>query len=107
MTETASAAARAAGNYVYRALSASDDIARGAQSACTRSRELTNQPRRGRARQRAGERAGERISATKDAAVAVERYGKHGVVRIDLGKVGSRVEGVEDVSRAAIGLKQT
>lgn len=90
--KTAVSAARSGGgggDYVYRGLSASDDIARGLQA---RAPGAGNSP----IGHVAGKRASEWVSTTKDAATAVEKYGKHGVVKIDLSKVGSRVEDVSN-----------
>jgi RHS repeat-associated protein len=80
--------------YVYRGLAKGEEIANGlsARSPGAGNSELSHV---------AGKRASQWISTTKDLNVAVEKYGEHGVVRIDLSKVKSQVSDVSGGFRNA------
>lgn len=72
------------GRYVYRGLAEGEDITNG---IFARAVDATNND----VQHVAGLRASQWISTTKDLRIAIERYGKYGVVRIDLAKVNSTI----------------
>jgi hypothetical protein len=77
------------GNYVYRGLAKGEDAASGivARAPGAGNSEISHI---------AGKRASEWISTTKDIRIATEKYGEHGVVRVDLNKVKSTVSDVSN-----------
>lgn len=77
-------AAAKEGNFVYRGLAQGEDVAAGLTA---RVPGAGNSP----ISHVAGKRDTQWISTTKDMDTAMEKYGQHGVVRIDLTKAGSEV----------------
>ncbi|MEO1483650.1 MAG: RHS repeat-associated core domain-containing protein [Myxococcota bacterium] len=74
-------------NFVYRGLSSTDEVG-GALKA--RAPGAGNSP----ISHVAGKRQSQWISTTRDPNVAIQKYGKNGVVQIDLNKVPGRVEDI-------------
>lgn len=77
------------GDFVYRGLAKDEDAAAGLSA---RMPGAGNSP----ISHVAGKRDTQWISTTKDLNTASEKYGEHGVVRIDLNKVESEVLDVSD-----------
>ena len=82
--EAAATEVAAEGNFFYRGLAQGEDVANGLTA---RAPNAGNSPMS----HAAGKRASQWISTTKSEAIAIERYGQNGVVRIDLNQVTSPI----------------
>ena len=72
------------GNYVYRGLAEGEEIGGGLSARCPNA---GNSPMS----HVAGKKDSQWISTTKSKDIAINRFGKHGVVQIDLSKVSSEI----------------